>query len=770
MAIQLEAIQRSFYQGQLPATIQQALQGPIPPEQIVPIRLLLLRSLLLQGRYRQAEQICTALLENIPNEQNDLSHEIRCWSAFLQIYLVSDPLPSISVARTLLLEMQTSSLSTARVKILLGKMLALAANWLLLPATVMQEARAVLGEALQHYRAAQAQQDTFEVLLSLGQFFLAEPALDRSKARSLFLQAQEEGRAAGDLVQQAKAQCCLAELDFDEKQETDAKITAIALDVSSYQVAHDLFEQAGCVLGIADVLLSLGRRLLQNGHDGTQFLQEALKRYQQEENLLGIYSAVNGLGSWYVQQGILPRAFEYHQQSVEITQEMGFPLGQAISAMALGDYYSRVANYAKALSYYEQAESLVMLRVVGAMVGLLLANAYLLMRLPDRAMSASQRAIDVLCSAGPSANLSLARYIRGIALTGKGDWAGAIVVWREGLTEDGQRKDWLSMAQKLQCIAQALVMQYSIPGGPPVPEEAYAESMTTYTQAIALLGTSQDPQSLAVIANTYQLQGQSAIACNRPADANTYLERARDLYGKLHLAMQFATTTVMIGLLYYDLGKRGGVDAYQHAIRYYEEALDYFRQARMLDWTWKLAFFIAQILFISGNQALTGEERHQQWQKAIIFLENAAADIEFVRGTFIETSTIATQEAQVGLLSDKEKVYECGILLHRSINDVSGAFTWLERLKGRSFLDALALTELHPPIQTSALIDALLAREREAFSVLRQTKTQTEAVEIIERLHRLWDEMSADPTTREYVALRRGEPRTKSDIDALLKI
>jgi hypothetical protein len=34
-AIQFEAIQRSFYQGRLPATIQQAQQGQILPEQTV---------------------------------------------------------------------------------------------------------------------------------------------------------------------------------------------------------------------------------------------------------------------------------------------------------------------------------------------------------------------------------------------------------------------------------------------------------------------------------------------------------------------------------------------------------------------------------------------------------------------------------------------------------------------------------------------------------------------------------------------------------------
>jgi tetratricopeptide (TPR) repeat protein len=393
-----------------------------------------------------------------------------------------------------------------------------------------------------------------------------------------------------------------------------------------------------------------------------------------------------------------------------------------------------------------------------------------LMRLPDRAIVASQHTIDVLRPVGTNANLSLARYILGTALTSKGNWAGAIVVWREGLVEDEQREDWLSIAQKLQCIAQALVMQHYVPGGPPVPEEAYAESMATYAQAIALLQASHNPQSLAVIANTYQLQGQSAIACNRPADAGEYLEQARNLYGKLHLAMQFGTTTIMLGLLYYDLGKRGAVDAYQQAMRYYEEALDYFRQAHMLDWTWKLAFFIAQILFTSGNLAFTGEEQHQQWQKALTFLENAAADIEFVRGTFIETSTLATQEAQFGLVSDKERVYTSAIQLHRMMHNPSGAFTWLERLKGRIFLDALALTDLHPPTQTSAILDVLLAKERKALSTLHQAKTQTEVVAIMEQLHRIWDEMSVYPTTREYVALRRGEPRTKRDIDVLLKL
>jgi hypothetical protein len=166
--------------------------------------------------------------------------------------------------------------------------------------------------------------------------------------------------------------------------------------------------------------------------------------------------------------------------------------------------------------------------------------------------------------------------------------------------------------------------------------------------------------------------------------------------------------------------------------------------------------YLGQTAFRRGLLALTTDEQRWYWREAADWLEAAAEDIEFVRGQYAEAQIVDEQTARLGLVANKEKVYVFAIQLHKYyLRDASGAFNWLERLKSRAFLDALALTPLDPPdIADNTLLD----REREVFSALRHAITQNEVVALNDCLHAVWDAMSTDPAAGEYVALRRGEP------------
>lgn len=148
-------------------------------------------------------------------------------------------------------------------------------------------------------------------------------------------------------------------------------------------------------------------------------------------------------------------------------------------------------------------------------------------------------------------------------------------------------------------------------------------------------------------------------------------------------------------------------------------------------------------------------------------MEEAAADIELVRGGFIESNAVATETARLGLVSDKEKVYKFAIKLHYWYLKLSSVtFNWLERLKGRAFLDSLALTPLRPPSITDK---KLLERERELLVAINRASTQVEVVELSDHLHTLWEQMATtDSASSEYVSLRRGLPLKFEDVKACL--
>jgi len=724
---------------------------------------------MLQGHYRQASDVAAQILLAAASDENNVVQEIRMWHAFLYAYLQGDPALAIVEGRRaleLLPSDVSMSHSRAQIQVLLGKAIALASEWGLIVAGEMVEARNLVSEAAQSYWHANAQDESLSALLSLGQLYTMGFEADREKVRAVYQQVSERALKEGNAMRLADATLRLAELDFGSTQEQTSGHHH-GLDTSSYQRAMDLYRQAGHVLGPADVWLSLGSHMVDSGYDGTSALQQAIELYRQEDNLMGIYSAQRALSTWYARQGNLDQAREYHRQSAAVAQEMGFPLGQATAYLGLGDYYYRSGDYARALASCEQAENLVQQPSVSAMVGLSLANIYTSMHLLDRAESACHSVIATFAPAGPSGRLSLARFILGNVLSSKGDWAAAAAAWREGLAEDEIRKDRTSQAEKLQCIAQATVMQHYRPEGPPVPEAACEEAMSLFAQSIAVLQCRQDPQAAALIANTYQLQGQATLTCGRPAESAHYLELAANIYSAIAMEMQAAITNILVGLLYYDLANRGQSDLYARAASRYEAALRYFQHVQMREMSWKVRFHLSLVSFHQGRLALTAEEQQKFWRYAASCLEDASNDIELVRGGFVASNQLVAQATRLGLVSDKGNVYIIAIRLYfRYLHDKKKAFQWLERLKGRAFLDSLALTPLRPPQKVD---EALLAREESLLESLHSATNQTEVVALNEQLHAIWDQMATNRKAAEYVALRQGKTVEWADLPALLQ-
>ncbi|KAI9130020.1 tetratricopeptide repeat protein [Acaryochloris sp. CCMEE 5410] len=548
----------------------------------------------------------------------------------------------------------------------------------------------------------------------------------------------------------------LAELDLDTCFVCRGTEQNFPLDSALYQQALALFETIDHALGPADVLVSLGSRLIKAGFDGTDSVHQALKIYRQQDNLLGIYNALTDLSSWYLQQGQINESFNLRQEALEIAQRMGFLLAQATTYLGIGDYYFRTSDYANALAAYEQVEALTDLPGIRTMHGLALVNAYIHMNLLDRAESICHQTITLLLPIGNSPSLSLAYFILGNVLSAQGQWAEAISRWQTGLTVDVELKNHFDQAEKLKCIAQAMVMQHHKPGGSKVPDVAYETAMLHYSEAIVCLESIGDRQATAAIAGTYQLQGQTAVASGRSLNALPYLEQARETYAALELGMQTAITDSLLGLTCHNLGGRGYPELYAEASQCYKRALAYFQSTEMRDMTWKVCFYLADIDYLRGFQAATEAEQRSLWQSAAQWLETAAIEIDLVRGKFMSADAISQETARLGLVSNKEKVYTFAIKLHQTyLQDNTAAFNWLERLKGRVFLDGLALTSLRSP----AIAEGdLLAQEQTILTSLQQATTQADVITLSQQLNLLWDRMATNLAAAEYVTLRRAEP------------
>lgn len=143
---------RLFHLGQLPATIHLAQTATFSLALALQARLLLVRCLFEQGRFRQAETICSKALTTLLSD-SELAWEMRLRRAFLQIYLAGNLTPILEEGQTVLAEDQSSRLR-ALAQDLLGRGKAIAVVWHLAPPSDLVEAKHLLSEAVNSYHCS----------------------------------------------------------------------------------------------------------------------------------------------------------------------------------------------------------------------------------------------------------------------------------------------------------------------------------------------------------------------------------------------------------------------------------------------------------------------------------------------------------------------------------------------------------------------------------------------------------------------------------------
>jgi CHAT domain-containing protein/tetratricopeptide (TPR) repeat protein len=109
--------------------------------------------------------------------------------------------------------------------------------------------------------------------------------------------------------------------------------------------------------------LGLAYNFLGQYQKAIEFHQQSLEISRQIGDRQGEAASLNNLGTAYQSLGQFHRAIEFHQQSLEISRKIGNSQGEAISLGNLGNAYDSLGQYQKALEFHQ--ESLVIKREIG---------------------------------------------------------------------------------------------------------------------------------------------------------------------------------------------------------------------------------------------------------------------------------------------------------------------------------------------------------------------------------------------------------------------
>ncbi|MCK4922453.1 MAG: tetratricopeptide repeat protein [Bacteroidales bacterium] len=128
------------------------------------------------------------------------------------------------------------------------------------------------------------------------------------------------------------------------------------LALENYKRALELSESAGIKDGIGSQSLNIGEIYLNQGKTevALEYFLKSIDAFE-DINSINITNALNYLGKVYVIYEDYDRAFQYQQESLEISKRFGAKLNTAEALLALAETYYITGKYNKALDYNEQA-------------------------------------------------------------------------------------------------------------------------------------------------------------------------------------------------------------------------------------------------------------------------------------------------------------------------------------------------------------------------------------------------------------------------------
>jgi tetratricopeptide (TPR) repeat protein len=308
-----------------------------------------------------------------------------------------------------------------------------------------------LDQAIELYRAAigaaSAEGDRREAADPMaGLAEILQRQTDYTRARALYLDAQQLYREAGDLAGQGRTLRGLGLIGYllDELpqaneyfQEGYRIFTECGDQIGQAQTLHgqgtvaylsgDLGRAAGLMdqvlqiyreradlLGQADTLWSLGNiaQRARRFDDGRRHFTECLALYRELNDRLGEASGLWGLAIVALQTGMLEEAAEHYEQSRRLYRELGDRLGEANTLVGTGRVDQQAGRYDEALDRFMQAYAIYLDTDVPRGEADALAAAGTTHRLrgrPDEAVAALSRAVDLYQQIGAFAEAESAR-------------------------------------------------------------------------------------------------------------------------------------------------------------------------------------------------------------------------------------------------------------------------------------------------------------------------------------------------------------------------
>ncbi|WGV24744.1 tetratricopeptide repeat protein [Halotia branconii] len=286
------------------------------------------------------------------------------------------------------------------------------------------------------------------------------------------------------------------------------------------------------------------------------FHQQSLEISREIGDRNGIGKSLNNLGNAYDSLGEYQRAIDFHQQSLEISREIGDRNGIGKSLNNLGNAYYSVGEYQRAIDFHQQ--SLEILREIGDRNGIgnslgNLGNAYDSLGEYQRAIEFLQQSLEILREIGDRNGIGNSLIGLGNAYLYQGEYQRGIEFYQQSLEILREIGDRNGIGNSLIGLGNAYLYQGE-----------YQRGIEFYQQSLAISGEIGDryTESLSLLnlglAYLYQGESQQAIEFYQQS-----LEISREIGNRNSEGKSLGN----LGLAYLYQGQ------YQQAIEFHQQSL-----------------------------------------------------------------------------------------------------------------------------------------------------------------------------------------------------
>lgn len=745
------------------ALVQEQGQS-IPPEapEFAEVQLLRVRCFMEGGQFRKAAEAAGEGASYCGVESDRLALEL--------IGAFADMMERADAARRARVRQKATALAASGSDFAAGLARKLAARLALLevtlqvrPITDYRVVMQLLAEAREFYREADRMGESREELAMLAETAGKGPFADRAESRRLWELLREEAAEAKDEVDAAKASLALAAITLEASLEQEQPGLVDAAFRAFLPVAQS-FEDADFATGDAEVQAVLGRLLLRFGEErGADFLERAAQVFTEARKISAADGAWRDLLLWYQDVGETERS-EHAAAQLRALPRIESDLTAFTNGLTRAHAAYVRGDFAAAAAVVEETRQQAVTPGQEASLLLQMVSVLLGRGARPQAVAYAHEAVALLEPAAPCSLLGDALFHLGMALE---DAEETPRLWREAAEMDLVCRLPEAAAMRLMNLGQWLAQPQD---GQPAPTESAAAAEACYQRAVEILRPGRDRSTLLARGNLAQRRGQSAFLTGDLAGCAPYFTEAEHCFrlGKRNADLAFLLAQQ--GLVFFQIARgQQRSTLWQEARRRFDEARERFEKQQLFGEEFRMLRLSATSAW-EGSASLPETERESWLCAADERFETGAARAEALRAGRRELELFARQDSRENFAREFEAFFEEGFRYFLRVRRrVDRAFLWLERIKARALLDAVAETDgaLTPPPGAEA---ELVARERALLAQRRRLAerglstpgdsafARTRWLETTRQLDALWEQMARRPETASYAALRRGHP------------